>query len=80
MIGVMTRFYMLCNEVQCLHSAYTRRTSLQGILRDPVYRREVANLVDIEETRILTEGNCHYYLVWLKPGANRDSVFALNPK
>lgn len=49
-------------------------------LRDPVYRREVANLVNIEEACILTEGNCHYYLVWLKPRSNRNSVFALNPK
>ena len=62
------------------YDAHTRRTSLQGILRDPVYRRKVANLVDIEETRILTERNCHYYLVWLKPRPNRNSVFALNPK
>ena len=60
--------------------AHTRRTSLQGILRNPVYRREVANLVNIEEACILTEGNCHYYLVWFKPRSNRNSVFALNPK
>ena len=49
-------------------------------LRNPVYRREVANLVNIEEACILTEGNYHYYLVWLKPRSNRNSVFALNPK